>query len=65
MTEKDGLENWPNADGSSVMPAAREALISGAAEHPLSVINGGIAFEMGSFLRRILESAVLEGCISN
>ena len=62
MMENNELRNWLNADGSSVTPAAQKALMAAATEHPLSVINGDIAFEKESFLRRILESAEAEGC---
>ena len=41
------------------------ALISAAANHPLSIINGDITFEKESFLRRILELAEPEGSDNN
>lgn len=66
MIENDELKNWLMADGGSVMPAiAHKALVSAAAIHPLSVINGEIAFEKESFLRRVLESADYEGNDNN
>jgi hypothetical protein len=66
MIENDELKNWLLADGGSVMPAiAHKALVSAAAIHPLSVINGEIAFEKESFLRRVLESAEYEGSDNN
>ena len=66
MIENDELKNWLMADGGSVMPAiAHKALVSAAAIHPLSVINGEIAFEKESFLRRVLESAEYEGNDNN
>ena len=66
MIENDELKNWLMADGGSVMPAiAHKALVSAAAIHPLSVINGEIAFEKESFLRRLLESAEYEGSDNN
>lgn len=65
MMENDELMNWLNTDGSSIIPAAREALMSAVAKHPLSVSNCHIAFEKESFLRRILESAEPEGRVNN
>jgi hypothetical protein len=38
-----------------------KALVSAAADHPLSIINGDVLFEKESFLRRILEFAEPQG----
>ena len=66
MMENSKLKNWLPADGNRVIPAiAHRAVISAAANHPLSIINGCIAFETESFLRRILELAEPEGNDSN
>ena len=66
MIENDELQNWLMADGGSVMPAiAHKALVSAAAVHPLSVIDGEIAFEKESFLRKVLESAEHAGSDNN
>ena len=61
MVQSDELKHWFLADGTSVMPAAHRAIVSAAAGHPLSIINGDITFEKESFLRRILELAEPEG----
>ncbi len=66
MIENEDLKSWLPVDGICVMPSiANKALISAAAKHPLSIINGGITFERESFLRRILESAETEGSSKN
>ena len=66
MMENNELSHWVLDEGTSVMPAiANRALVSAAAEHPLSLIDGDIAFEKESFLRRILELAEPEGSDSN
>ena len=66
MITNDDLENWLVNDGTNVMPAAsRRALISAAAEHPLSVIEGKVVFEKESFLRRVLGLAEPAGSVSN
>ena len=66
MIEKDDLKNWFLTNETGVKPTiANMALISAAANHPLSIINGDIAFEKDSFLRRILELAEPEGSHHN
>ena len=66
IIEDDVLRDWILADGISVMPTiAHKALVSAAAEHPLSIINGDITFEKESFLRKILELAEPEGSNNN
>jgi hypothetical protein len=45
MMENNELRNWTQADGFTVVPAAQRALISAVADHPLSLIDGGISFE--------------------
>ncbi len=42
---------------------AHRALISPAAKHPLSLINGDFIFERDSFLRTVLELAQPEGAL--
>jgi hypothetical protein len=61
MLEKNELRNWIQADGATVAPAAKKALISAVADHPLSLIDGDISFEKESFLQRVLEFAEPEG----
>jgi hypothetical protein len=62
LIENDELRNWMLADGAGVAPKiAHKALLSAAAHHPLSIINGEITFEKESFLRKILELSEHEG----
>ncbi len=66
MIEKDDLKNWLLTNEARVKPTiANMALISAAASHPLSIINGGITFAKESFLQRILELAEPEGSDNN
>jgi hypothetical protein len=66
MIENNEVQNWFVSDGSRVMHAvAQKALLSAAANHPLSIINGGITFEKESFLRMTLELAEPEGSHNN
>ena len=66
MMEKDELRSWLLSDEIKVMPAiAHKALVSAAAVHPLSIINGDITFEKESFLQKILELAESEGSHDN
>jgi hypothetical protein len=45
-----------------MMPTiALKAMISAAAYHPLSLINGDVLFEKESFLRKVLEFAEPQG----
>jgi len=64
MMETDELKRWILSAGFSLMPVAHRALVSAAADHPLSIINGDITFEKESFLIRILELAESEGICS-
>jgi hypothetical protein len=61
MMENNELKSWMQADGITIAPAAQRALIAAVAYHPLSLIDGDIAFEKESFLQRILESAESQG----
>jgi hypothetical protein len=62
IIENDELKNWIGLDGTGVVPTVlQNALVSAAAEHPLSLIDGDILFEKKSFLRRVLELAEPEG----
>ncbi|MBN1568979.1 MAG: hypothetical protein JXA73_14105 [Acidobacteria bacterium] len=55
MIENNELQNWFVTDGAIVMHAiAQKALLSAAANHPLSIINGDITFNKESFLRMTL-----------
>jgi hypothetical protein len=65
MIENNELNRWLLADGASITPAAHKALVSAAANHPLSIINGDIAFEKESFLQKILELVEPEGSRRN
>jgi hypothetical protein len=66
IIKNDELKNWLLADAIRVVPTiAHRALVSAAADHPLSIINGDIAFDKESFLRRILELAEPEGSDNN
>jgi len=66
IIEDDALKDWILADGIGVMPIiAHKAVVSAAADHPLSIINGDITFEKESFLRKILELAEPEGSHHN
>jgi hypothetical protein len=66
MMENDDLNSWLLYEEARSMPAvAHRALVSAAADHPLSIINGDISFEKESFLRRILELAEPEGSHRN
>jgi hypothetical protein len=62
MIKNDDLPNWVFGNGTNVVPAiAQKALVSAAAEHPLSIIDGDISFERKSFLSRVLELAEPQG----
>ena len=62
MIANDELGDWIHGYGTSIMPAiSLKALVSAAADHPLSIINGDVLFEKESFLRRILEFAEPQG----
>jgi hypothetical protein len=66
MMKNDELKSWLLSDEISVMPAiAHKALVSAAAVHPLSIINGDITFEKESFLRKILEVSETLGSNNN
>jgi len=66
MIETDEITSWIRSDGSRVGPTnVQKALVSAAAEHPLSFIDGDILFEKESFLRRVLELAEPQGHIMN
>jgi hypothetical protein len=58
MIERDELGDWIRGYGTSILPTiVLKALLSAAADHPLSIINGDVSFERESFLRRVLELA--------
>jgi hypothetical protein len=66
MIKKNELGNWILGYGTSIKPAiAQKALVSAAANHPLSIINGDVSFEKESFLRSVLELAEPQGKNSN
>jgi hypothetical protein len=65
IMENNELKRWLLADEASIMPAAHKALVSAVANHPLSIINGDIAFEKESFLQRMLELVEPEGSRRN
>lgn len=66
MIENDELKNWIRMDGGRAVPIImQKALVSAAAAHPLSLIDGDILFEKESFLRRVLELAEPEGNNTN
>jgi hypothetical protein len=66
MIEKDELGDWILGYGTSIMPSVvQKALVSAAANHPLSIINGDVSFEKESFLRSVLELAEPQGKTSN
>ena len=62
MIANDELGDWILGYGTSIMPTiALKAILSAAADHPLSMINGDVLFEKESFLLRVLESAEPQG----
>jgi hypothetical protein len=62
MIANDELGDWILGYGTSMMPTiALKAMISAAAYHPLSLINGDVLFEKESFLRKVLEFAEPQG----
>ena len=62
MIANDELGDWILGYGTSIMPTiALKAMVSAAAYHPLSIINGDVLFEKESFLRRVLEFAEPQG----
>ncbi len=66
MIENNDLKNWIRADGISPAPIiSKRILVSAAAEHPLSLIDGDILFEKESFLQRVLELAEPESPTKN
>jgi hypothetical protein len=66
MIRNGELDSWLLGDTSGVPPAiANKAIVSAAAVHPLTVVDGDIVFEKESFLRMILELAEPEGSRNN
>jgi hypothetical protein len=66
MIENDQLKSWIRMDGARAVPTImQKALVSAAAVHPLSLIDGDILFEKESFLRRVLELAESVGNYMN
>ena len=62
MIANDELGEWILGYGTRIMPKiALKAMVSAAADHPLSIINGAVLFEKESFLRRVLEFAEPQG----
>ncbi len=61
IIDSDELKPWTMSDGTSAIASTRRALVAAAANHPLSIVNGDIAFDKESFLRRILELVKPEG----
>jgi hypothetical protein len=56
MIANDELGDWILGYGTSILPSiALQAMVSAAASHPLSIINGDVLFEKESFLSRVLE----------
>ena len=64
IIDSDEIKPWIVTDGTSAIGSMRRALVSAAADHPLSIINGRIAFEKESFVRRLLELVKPEGSCS-
>ena len=62
MIANDELGDWILGYGNSIMPTITlKAMVSAAASHPLSIINGDVLFEKESFLLKILEFAEPQG----
>jgi len=61
MMDGDEMKCWIQPGGTSVTPSARRALVAAAADHPLCMVDGAVAFEKESFRRRILELVEPEG----
>ena len=62
VIETNEIATWIRSDGRGTAPSAvQRALVSAAAEHPLSFIDGDVLFEKESFLRRVLELAEPRG----
>ena len=64
MAEKNELSPWIRVNNPGFSPStAYRALISAAAQHPLSLIEGDFTFEKVSFLRSVLELAKPAGLL--
>lgn len=66
MVQNDQLGEWILGYGTGIMPdVAEKALLSAAAGHPLSIVDGDVSFERESFLHRVLEAVESHGNCSN
>jgi hypothetical protein len=65
MMERNDLKDWMQPGGATFTPAGQMAVITAVTCHPLSLVNGDIAFEKESFLKRILESATSHGNLTS
>jgi hypothetical protein len=65
MMERNELKDWMQPGGAALTPTGQMAVIAAVTFHPLSLVNGDIAFEKDSFLQRILESATSHGNLTS
>jgi hypothetical protein len=65
MMERNDLKDWMQPGGATLSPAGQMAVIAAVTFHPLSLVNGDIAFEKESFLQRILEAATSHGNLAS
>jgi hypothetical protein len=65
MMERNELKDWMQPGGATFSPAGQTAVIAAVTCHPLSLVNGDIAFEKESFLQRILEAATSHGNLTS
>ena len=65
MMERNELKSWRQPGGATFTEAAQRAVIAAVTCHPLSLVDGEIAFEKESFLQRILEAAESHGNLTS
>jgi hypothetical protein len=65
MMERNELKDWMQYGGATLTPVGQRAVITAVTSHPLSLVDGDIAFEKESFLQKILESAESHGNLTS
>ena len=61
LMERNELRHWMQPGAAALTAPGQRAVIAAVARHPLSLVDGDIAFEKESFLQHILESAESPG----
>jgi hypothetical protein len=65
MMERNELKNWMQPGSAAFTAVGQAAVIAAVTRHPLSLVNGDVAFEKESFLQRILKSAESQGNLAS